>query len=66
MLSGGEVGGNVEGAVILESARLTYNLDPSVVVDGWTGVDAKVDAIPEVTSDKQSPGIWPGMPLSSE
>lgn len=66
-LSGGEVGDGVEDvSVVLESARLTYDLDPSVVVDGWTGVDAKVNAIPEVTSDKQSPVIWPGMPLFNE
>ena len=58
LLSGGEVGGGVEGAVVLESARLTYVLDLSVVVavvhavGGWTGVDAKVNAVPGVTSDK--------------
>ena len=58
MLSGGEVGGDAEGAVVLESARLTYVLDLSVVVavvhavGGWTGVDAKVNAVPGVTSDK--------------
>lgn len=70
--SGGEVGGGVEGAVVLESARLTYVLDLSVVVavvhavGGWTGVDAKVNAVPGIMSDKQSPVIWPGMPRFNE
>ena len=53
-LSGGEVGGGGDGEgarVVLESARLIYDLDPSVVVaavhavDWWVGLDVKVDAM---------------------